>query len=279
MNTVSRTALLVAAPASGQGKTAITAGLARALLQQGKKVAVFKLGPDYLDPQILAAACQQPVYQLDLWMLGQAACQQLLHRGAEKADVVLIESAMGMFDGTPCAADFAKTFNLPILLIIDASKMAQTFAAIAMGLTRFDHELNIYGIAANRVASPRHRQLITQDLPSSIPLLAILDRNADLILPSRHLGLVQAEEITDLDSRLNKLAQQIDGSGLLNHWPPPSVSFVPLAAQSEPPLLLRGQTIAIARDRAFSFIYPQNIELLQLMGAKIEYFSPLSNPH
>ena len=188
-------ALLIAAPASGQGKTTVTAALARLHARQGKRVRVFKCGPDFLDPMILARASGAPVYQLDLWMVGEAESRRLLWEAAGEADLILIEGVMGLFDGTPSAADLARHFGVPVLAVIDGSAMAQTFGAMAHGLATFQADLPFSGVLGNRVGSVRHGEILRDALPASIRWYGALPRSAEVGLPSRHLGLVQAGEL------------------------------------------------------------------------------------
>ncbi len=155
-------ALLIAAPASGQGKTSIVAGLARLYARQGKRVRVFKCGPDFLDPMIHAAASGAPCENLDLWMCGEDDAAWRLSRAAQNADVILVEGVMGLFDGAPSAADIARRFNLPVLAVIDASAMAQTFGALAHGLAHYQPALPFYGVLANRVASTGHAEMLEE---------------------------------------------------------------------------------------------------------------------
>jgi len=269
-------ALFLSAPASGQGKTTVTAILARWLTNQGKKVRIFKTGPDYLDPQILQQACGYPVEQLDLWMCGEQYCRQRIQRAAQDADLILIEGAMGMFDGDPSSADLAALFGIPVALIMNVSAMAQTAAAIATGLANFRTDIQVVGLIANYCASQRHRELIEQALPDTLPLLLTLPRNEEITFPERHLGLVQASEIkTELETKLEQGAKIFDGlsaSDFLDSLPDVHFSSEP---DEQPPQSLNGVTIAIARDEAFSFIYQANTELLQSMGADIRYFSPI----
>lgn len=265
-------ALLISAPASGQGKTTITAALARLYTEQGKKVRVFKTGPDFLDPMVLEQACGLPVYQLDLWMGGEQHCRQLLYQAAGDADLILIEGVMGLFDGNPSSADLAQLFGIPVLAIIDATAMAQTFGALAHGLASYRPGLPFAGVIANRVASASHAEMLAESLPQGLPYIAGLPRNQEYELPSRHLGLVQAEEITDLERRIEAAASALQENGL--DFQPEPVSFQP--ASSEPlPQSLMGMRIAVARDAAFSFVYKANLELLQAMGAELVFFSPL----
>ncbi len=268
-------ALLVAAPASGQGKTTVTAALARHHRNQGRSVRVFKTGPDFLDPMILQQASGNPVYQLDLWMAGEDACKQLLFEAAGKADLILIEGVMGLFDGDPSSADLACTFNVPVLAVIDASAMAQTFGALARGLASHRPDLPFAGVVANRVTGPGHSAMLAEGLPPEVRYFGGLPRDQAAALPDRHLGLVQAEEIADLTARLDAAAAAVATRADLAALPQP-VSFAP-AAVPEPPRLLAGLRIGIARDRAFSFIYPANLDLLRSLGAELVFFSPLAD--
>jgi len=265
-------ALLIGAPASGQGKTTVTAALARYWHAQGLQVRVFKAGPDFIDPMILACASGQPVYQLDLWLGGQAHCQQLLYAAAGEADLILIEGVMGLFDGQPSSADLALAFDIPVLAVIDASAMAQTFGAIAFGLARYRPQLRWAGVFANRVASAAHARMLDDSLPPDVPNLGHLPRQA-MNLSERHLGLVQAEEIDDLDERLTQLAASLRWSD--DHLPA-SVAFAH-APTPTPPARLADVRIAVARDAAFSFIHAANLDLLRALGAELHFFSPLTD--
>ena len=270
-------ALLISAPASGQGKTTITAALARLYKDQGKKVRVFKTGPDFLDPMILEQASGLPVYQLDLWMGGEAHCRQLLYNAACEAELILIEGVMGLFDGTTSSADLAELFGIPVLAVIDSTAMAQTLGAIAYGLANYRPSLPFAGIIANRVASPGHGDMLTESL-NGIACIAALPRDSNCELPSRHLGLVQAEEIADLDSRINHAKQHFIEAGF--DYQPAAVNFEAIESPTAPPTgtaLLKGQRIAVARDAAFAFVYRANLELLSEMGAELHYFSPLED--
>lgn len=197
---------LISAPASGQGKTSITAAIARSAVRRGLRVRVFKTGPDYLDPMVLGRACGHPVYQLDLFMGGEAHCRALLDEARQQADLVLVEGVMGLFDGAPSSADLAARFGLPVMVVLDASGMAQTFAAVATGLARFRGDLRVAGVVANRVGSAAHARMVAEGLPPDLPLIAALQRQEALSLPERHLGLVQALELPDIDARLDAWA-------------------------------------------------------------------------
>jgi len=268
-------ALFIAAPASGQGKTSLTAGLARYHRQQGRQVRVFKTGPDYLDPMILQKASGHPVYQLDLWLVGEQACQTLLYNAAREADLILIEGVMGLFDGEPSSADLSQQFGIPILAVINAAAMAQTFGAVALGITTFRPALDFVGVIANRVGSQRHAMLIQQSLPENIPFLGCLFRDQNLALPTRHLGLIQAEEIESLEAKLDSLASAIANTELTQLLPP--VTFHKADPITYPTTHLQGLKIGIAKDTAFSFIYPANLDILRELGAELYFFSPLKD--
>lgn len=206
--------LLIAAPASGQGKTSLVAGLARLYARQGKRVRVFKCGPDFLDPLIHAAASGAPCENLDLWMCGEEDAAWRLARALATADVVLVEGVMGLFDGTPSAADLARRFDLPVLAVIDAGAMAQTFGALAHGLATYQPELPFYGVLANRVASPGHAEMLAESLPASIRWCGAIPRDEAASLPERHLGLHLAAEIDDLTARLERMADHLQKTPL-----------------------------------------------------------------
>ncbi|SEE74713.1 hydrogenobyrinic acid a,c-diamide synthase (glutamine-hydrolysing) /cobyrinate a,c-diamide synthase [Burkholderia sp. WP9] len=267
-------ALFISAPASGQGKTTITAGLARYHRRLGRRVRVFKTGPDFLDPMILARASGAPVLSLDLWMVGEAACRSLLAQAAAEADLILIEGVMGLFDGTPSSADLATTFGVPVLAVISAKAMAQTFGAVAFGLAQFRPQVPFYGVLANRVGSARHAQMLEEALPPGLRWCGHIAASDEIALPDRHLGLHQADEIDDLNARLDLAADTL-GRTALCELPPPVEFGAPVPHVL--PRLLEGKAIAIARDAAFSFIYPANVALLEALGARIDYFSPLAD--
>lgn len=267
-------AMLISAPASGQGKTTVTAALAYHHRQQNRRVKVFKTGPDFIDPQILAYASGQPVYQLDLWMMGEAHCRELLYQAAADADLILIEGVMGLFDGDSSSADLAQALSVPVAAVIDAQGMAQTFAAVAYGLAHYRRNLAFAGVIANKVGSASHTKLLQEALPDDMPLLAAMSRDDAIDLPSRHLGLWQADEIGDLDVRLARAADLLNGFT-------PCLLPAPVAfhgvANPPPAKRLAGQRIAVARDAAFSFIYQANLDCLVAMGAELRFFSPLAD--
>ncbi len=278
-------ALFLSAPASGQGKTTVTAALARLLSRQGKTVRIFKTGPDYLDPQILAQASGQDVVPLDMWMAGEQWCQNQLYKAAQTADLILIEGAMGLFDGEPSSADLAARFSIPIALVMDVKGMAQTAAAVVAGLANFRDDIEFAGLIANNCGSIRHRELIEQALPNDLSFLFSVSRSEAIALPERHLGLVQANEVKEeLEERFEKGADLLEQTGALafieNIKP---VEFLPAEENMSPkqagidnkPLV--NITVAIARDEAFSFIYDANTRFLESLGATLIFFSPIKD--
>ncbi|NRR34186.1 cobyrinate a,c-diamide synthase [Oxalobacteraceae bacterium] len=265
--------LLVAALASGQGKTTVTAALTRKLVRMGKRVRVFKCGPDFIDPMLLERASGAPVRSLDLWMVGIEQCRGQLAEAALHADVILIESAMGLYDGTPSSAELAKAFGVPVMAVIDASAMAQTAGALVMGLRDYG-PVEMAGVIANRVASPNHAQMVASSM-RDIPLFATLPRQ-EHSLPERHLGLVVPGEVEGIDQLLDALADQLDFDE--QAWRSlRSTRIATPPAQGPAAPLLAGKTIAIARDAAFVFLYPANLDLLREQGATLRYFSPLAD--
>ncbi len=268
-------ALLISAPASGQGKTTVTAAIAAFHRSQGRRVRVFKTGPDFIDPTILEVASGGPVYQLDLWMGGESDCRAMLYSAANEADLILIEGVMGLFDGNPSSADLAKKFGIPILAVIDASAMAQTFAAMACGLSQLDAELPFYGVVANRVGSARHAEMLTERLPKALKFCGALPRSTEISLPERHLGLLQAAELPDIEQRISQAARL--WGELCDTSLPPAVEFAAPSVSGCIARDLQGVKIAVAKDAAFSFLYRANLDCLEALGAELCFFSPLED--
>ncbi len=281
-NTTRCPAILIAAPASGQGKTTVACALARLHVRQGRRVRVFKCGPDFLDPYWLALASGADVHQLDLWMTGEADCAQRLQAAAQQADLLIVEGVMGLFDGQPSAADLAQRFGLPVLTVIDAGAMAGTFGALAWGLQSYRDGLRFAGVLANRVASEGHAAMLVESLRDPAQWQGALMRSPAFQLPERHLGLVMSAEMGDAMARLDAAADALAATPLgqmdvdaLQAW---SVDFAASAPGQPPaPDLLRGLTIAVARDAAFCFIYAANLDCLRALGARLVFFSPLAD--
>ncbi|WFU38299.1 cobyrinate a,c-diamide synthase [Bradyrhizobium sp. CB82] len=277
--------LVISAPASGVGKTTLTLALARAYRDRGLKVQCFKSGPDYIDPAFHAAATGRASVNVDSWAMDRTTIEHLVSRGAT-ADLVLAEGSMGLFDGvaargvsgTGATADIAAMMGWPVLLVIDPSGQAQTAAAIATGLRDFRSGVRLAGVVLNRVASPRHQDLVRRALADAgIAVFGALPRHAEISLPKRHLGLVQAEEQAEIGGLIAEAArfvsEHVDLDAVLGAacaWP---AQPAPNGLNVRPP----GQRIALARDAAFSFVYPHMLEAWHAAGAEILPFAPLAD--
>ncbi len=268
--------LILAAPSSGCGKTTVTLGLLRALSRMGHAVRGAKSGPDYIDPAYHAAATGKPCLNLDAWAMSAGA----VRARATSSDLLIIEGAMGLFDGAPpdgagSTADLARLLKLPVVLIIDAARMAQSIAPLVSGFSRHDPDVRIAGVILNNVGSDRHARMLRRALaPDKLPVLGVLPHRADLSRPSRHLGLVQALEDPALPAFLDRAADWIlagcDIEALVD-------IATALPTSSAPTIAPPGQRIAIAQDDAFSFIYPHHIKDWRTAGAEITFFSPLAD--
>lgn len=274
--------LLIAAPASGSGKTSLALGLMAALKRRGVQVAPFKVGPDYIDPGHHRAVCGRPSHNLDGWFCSPEQVRDIYARGSSGADIALIEGVMGLFDGVSGAseegssAQIAKWLDLPVLLVVDARAQARSFAALVKGFAEFDPQLKIAGVIANRVGSARHAEILQEALnsvPGLPPLLGWLPRSEAVSLPERHLGLVTADDIQgDYSQHLADWVEQHLDLERLQQLASSSVAGKIMVPDSPVENKLR---IGIARDRAFCFYYPENLALLEQAGAELVEFSPL----
>ena len=277
--------LLISAPASGAGKTTLTLALARAFRDRGLVVQCFKSGPDYIDPAFHAAATGRVSVNIDSWAMTRDLIDAHTARGAD-ADLILAEGSMGLFDGaaspgvsgTGATADIADMMSWPVLLVIDPSGQAQTAAAVAAGLRDFRKGVRLAGVVLNRVASPRHEDLVRRAfVDAGIAVFGALPRHAAIELPKRHLGLVQAEEQNNVGQLIGEaarfVAEHVDLDAVLQS----ASDWSPKQAARSSDLTPPGQRIALARDTAFSFIYPHMLEAWRTAGAEILTFSPLAD--
>lgn len=279
-------AIIIGAPRSGSGKTTITLGLLRAFRRRGLVVRAAKAGPDYIDPAFHAAATGTPSVNLDSWAMPPALLGSLLAKASDGADLLVIEAAMGLFDGVGdtagrrgAAADLGARFGIPVALVLDISGQGQTVGAIACGFVHYDPAVRMAGVIANRVASARHRMLAEQSVTGvGLPLLGALMRDGAPHLPERHLGLVQAREHDNLEALLESLADAIERDLDLDAILEAAVT-VPRAPSPVPALALPppGQRIALAWDEAFSFAYPHMLREWRDAGAEVVTFSPLAD--
>ncbi|MEL7030859.1 MAG: cobyrinate a,c-diamide synthase [Pseudomonadota bacterium] len=272
--------LVIAAPNSNTGKTVFTLGLVGALIARGVRTQVAKGGPGFIDPQFLSLATGQPAYNLDKWALGEAQLRARASHLALGHDLLIIEGMMGMFDGAASmsgsTADLAATLDLPVLLLIDASGLAQSIAAIAHGFASLRPRPKICGVVATRVGSEGHTAMLREAMAETgIPFLGAVARSDALTIPSRHLGLLQAEEMADI-AQLASAAAEAVGAGVDLEAVMKLAGKIPMRGTPNrvPPL---GQRIAVARDIAFAFAYPHILGDWQAQGADIVPFSPLAN--
>ena len=272
--------LIIAAPRSGSGKTAVTLGLARALADSGYRVAPAKTGPDYIDPAFLARAAGGAAINLDPWAMDAATLRGRAAAHVEGHDLLLIEGVMGLFDGAMdgrgSTADLAQTLGLPVVLVLDCERQAQSVAALVHGFSTWRAGVNVAGVILNKVASDRHETMLRGALEGTgLPCLGAIPRRADLVLPERYLGLVLPDDVDDVIAFLARagavLTTHVDFR-LLGAIAAP-VSPAPQVA-SLPPL---GQHIAVARDAAFAFLYPHLFGHWHAAGAALSFFSPLAD--
>lgn len=277
--------LMIAAPRSGSGKTTVTLGLLRAFKRRGVDVVGLKSGPDYIDPAFHAAASGREGVNLDSWAMGPGLLAALAAQAAGQSELALCEASMGLFDGAPgeagrtgASADVAAALGMPVLLVIDVSGQAQSAAAIVKGCATYDERVRVAGVIVNRVGSERHRRLVVEAIEAiGAPIVGALPRNDRIALPERHLGLVQAGETEALDMRLEAIADFVEthvdcGRALSLAADLNLAWFAARPTAVRPP----GQRIALARDAAFSFVYPHLVQGWRAAGAEIVLFSPLA---
>ena len=276
--------LIISAPNSGSGKTIFTLALLRALNESGIKVQPFKNGPDYIDPMFHKIAANRNSYNLDTWGMDTKQLNQIISI-SKGADLIVSEGSMGLFDGVlikgrtgnGATSDLSEKFGWPIILIINVSGQAQSAAASALGFMKYNKNLNFAGVILNFVSSKRHENLISDGMKKvGINILGSIPRQKELVLPERHLGLVQANEIQDIETKIQNYSHLIKDNIDLQ-------KIVECAGfkhfrnlkpkDNNPP----AQRIAIAEDKAFSFIYPHLVDNWKKAGAEITSFSPLNN--
>lgn len=277
--------LIIGAPRSGSGKTSVTIGLLRALARRGVRVRGAKSGPDYIDPGFHKAATGLPGVNLDSWAMPPSLLNALAANAAADTDIVIIESAMGLFDGIPAekgrsgaAADLARLYGLPVLLVLDVSGQSQTAAAIAKGFATYDPDVSIAGVVLNRLGSDRHRKLAGDAIEAlDLPVVGGILRDPTLSIPERHLGLVQAEEHADLIAHIDRLADMVERSLDLDAIIALATPLTPAAGDQSFALMPPGQRIALAQDAAFTFLYPHVAAHWRAKGAELVPFSPLAD--
>lgn len=277
--------LLIAAVRSSSGKTTVTLGLMRALARRGLVVAGGKCGPDYIDPAFHAAATGRPSLNLDSWAMPPALLAALARDTAQGADLLVAEGLMGLFDGVPgpagrtgASAEVAAALSLPVVLVHDVSGQSQSAAAIAAGVRAYAPDLVLAGVILNRVGSDRHVRLVGDAMAAiGMPVLGAIPRRGDVVVPERHLGLVQAEETAGLDALIDRMADLVAAHVDLDRVTAAAAPLAAGAAAGARPLPPPGGRIAVARDAAFTFLYPHHLAGWRAAGAEIVFFSPLAD--
>jgi len=279
--------LVIAGTQSGVGKTSLSLGMVTLLRRRGLRVQTFKVGPDYLDPGYLALASGRPCYNLDGWMMGRAHVESVFRRASTDADIAVIEGVMGLFDGASpdsnegSTAEIARWLEAPVLLVVNAHGMARSLAALVHGCTTFDPQLRVAGVIANRCGSERHARWLGDSLKAVAlpPLLGHIKRDSLPELPSRHLGLVTADPANLSPALLDKLADALEGGLSLDAIVQTAREAAPLPDTSSVAMSVVSKRLrlGIARDEAFHFYYPDNIEALEQAGCELVPFSPLKD--
>jgi cobyrinic acid a,c-diamide synthase len=276
--------LLLAAPVSGSGKTAITAAILRALRNRGQAVGAFKVGPDYIDPAFHQAASGRPCVNVDPWGMRVATQTSILEQAGLEVDLLIGEGVMGLFDGaadgTGATADLAATLAIPVILVVNAKGMGASAAALIEGFRDHRDDVVVAGVIFNRVRTDTHARILREACEArfALPILGFLPDHDSLRLPERHLGLVQAREIAGLDERLDEAARLVE-----RHLDLPRLTrlarfpVVSALTHRVAPLAPLGQRIALADDDAFAFAYPSTVMGWRARGVEILPFSPLAD--
>ena len=276
--------IVIAATQSGAGKTTITCGIIAALRKRGLKVQSYKVGPDYIDTGFHEVAAGRPAQNLDSWLVGKDKLAEIFYSTYGDADIAIIEGVMGLYDGgrggISSTAEIAKILNAPVILVIDAKSAGTSVAATALGFREYDKDVNLAGVILNRIGSASHEKMITAALDGiGMKCFGAVKRDDEIILPSRHLGLVQAAE-NNFDDVVNKIGEKI--SAQINLDAILAISCKPLAVRKNPlqavSCTLKAK-IGVARDEAFSFYYAESLRELEKLGAELIFFSPLHDEH
>jgi cobyrinic acid a,c-diamide synthase len=278
-------AIIIGAPRSGSGKTSVTIGILRALSRRGIRVRGAKSGPDYIDPGFHAAATGLPGVNLDSWAMTPNLLNGLASQASDDAEFIVLESAMGLFDGIPstpgrtgAAADLAALYGVPVLLVLDVSGQSTTVAAVAKGFATYHPDVRMAGVVLNRLGSERHKKLCTDAVEAlGLPVVGAILRDPTLTMPERHLGLVQASEHTDLMTFIDRMADMVEASIDLDAVMRLAAPLAPIGGGFDDALQPPGQRIALAQDAAFTFLYPHVAAHWRAAGVEVVPFSPLAD--
>jgi len=275
--------IVLAGTTSGVGKTSITTAIIHGIRKRGYSVQPFKVGPDFIDPSYLSAVAGRPARNLDPWLMGLKGVEKSFVKNSD-ADFSIIEGVMGFYDGFSGDSNFSSTYHVakilktPVILVLDASKTARSIAAIALGFTKFQKNSQIVGFILNKIGSKKHEELCKQSLTSlKIPVLGVIPKNPELVMESRHLGLIPVREQKTLQSKIVKIAKSMSEFIDID-----KIIQIGKKTTSLPPSQVEHRikpktTIAIALDESFNFYYQDNIDALRIIGADIEFFSPVSD--
>lgn len=278
--------MVIAGATSGVGKTTISLAVMDSLRKKRFKVQPFKVGPDFIDPSYHELVAKRSSRNLDVWMMKESGVMECFATACQDADLAVIEGVMGLFDGMSGKDNFASTAHVatilksPVILVVDAGKAARSVAAIILGFTRFDKSVRIAGVILNNVASDRHAGYLREAVNSSvrIPVLGVVKRDKNSEMEERHLGLVPSREL-EHDRRIHlvrtarKIAEQIDIDGVQGAFGKDPLNFVKNSGASRKPVT----KIAVALDESFNFYYQDNLSALRRAGARLEFFSPVSD--
>ncbi len=279
--------VVVAAPASGAGKTTVAVGLMAALRAMGGEVQPFKVGPDFIDPTLHRLAAGRPSYNLDGWMVGRRGVVGLFRRLMARSSYGVVEGVMGLFDSAPgdpmagSTAQVAAWLGLPVLLVVDCSSLSGSVAPLVQGFARFHPQVRVPLVVLNRVGSARHARLLTDALAGveGVEVAGVIPREEECAIPSRHLGLVTAQDLAAprawVDGVRRLVEEHLDLQLILHHMA--EVEPPPRSEGEETPPRDTGPVIAVAMDRAFCFYYQENLDLLARAGARLRSFSPLQD--
>ncbi|HSB56586.1 MAG TPA: cobyrinate a,c-diamide synthase [Nitrosopumilaceae archaeon] len=275
--------IVLAGTSSGVGKTSITAAIIHGIKKRRYSVQTFKVGPDFIDPTYLSAVSGKPARNLDPWLMGLKGVEKSFVNNSN-SDFSVIEGVMGFYDGFSGDSNFSSTYHVakilktPVILVLDASKTARSIAATALGFTKFQKNSRISGFILNKIGSKKHENLCRQALSSlNVPIVGVIPKNPNFIMESRHLGLIPVSEQRTLESKISNIAKTISGfidieKILQIGGKIPSLGSIPKEKN-----LKKKTTIAVALDESFNFYYQDNLDALQKEGAKLEFFSPVSD--
>lgn len=285
--------IVIAGTGSGVGKTTISLGIMKALVNRGKSVQPFKVGPDYIDPSYHKYVTGRPSRNLDSYMLDEDQVKYVYRQASKSTDISIIEGVMGLYDGLGIdinkhsTSQIAKTLKAPLILVLDAKAMGASAAAMVLGYKQLDKNVDIVGVIANNVRTKRHYEIVKASIEKycSLEVLGYLPPDDEISLESRQLGLVPSQEMENLDKKIDRIGQlveeyvDVDRIIELSESEAVTSSFELSMFVEDPDVLdlARDKRMAVAYDKAFNFYYPSNIELLKSIGVQLKFFSPLED--